>query len=83
MMRTVVSMIAAGVVFALTFGAILAGYYTVGPMVETQFFPVTTKVTILDQQPVEGGIQFRFSGDYGFDKPVRLVEHRENDCRSA
>ncbi len=49
------------IVFALTFGAVVAGYYTAGPWVETQLFPVTSKVTIHDLKEVPGGLTFRFS----------------------
>ena len=55
------SAVAFGIVFAVTFGAIVTGYYTFGPMIETRFFPVTTKIEIRDLQEVEGGIQFRFA----------------------
>ena len=37
-----------GVVFSVVFGGIVSAYYTIAPMVETQFFPVTSKLEILD-----------------------------------
>lgn len=60
MIRTALKAVALGIVFAVTFGAVVAGYYTAGPMVETAFFPVTSKITVRDLREVPGGIAFRF-----------------------